>query len=137
MDDVRRPVEFLHRFDDATGEEDATAVVVLAKHALLVIHQVFFLREEIVVVDEINLHSRFLDGGHLDNERVVGVVDDEVHTRKANHLMELVPPLVDDAVAGHENPDFLSAFLCGLGQITTDEAHRGFRQIGCDFLMDK
>ena len=95
------------------------------------------LGEEVVVVDEINLHPRLLDGGHLDNERVVGVVDDEVHAREANHLMELVPPLVDDAVAGHENPDFLPAFLCGLGQITTDEAHWRFRQIGCDFLMDE
>ena len=67
VDDVGRPIEFLHRLDDASGEEDATAVVVLAEGTVFVIHQVFLLGEEVVVVDEINLHPRLLDGGHLDD----------------------------------------------------------------------
>ena len=137
MDDVGRPVEFLHRLDNATGEEHATHVVDVAEVAFLVIHQVFLLREEVVVVDEIDLHPRLLDGSHLDDERVVGVVDDEVHSRQADHLVQLVAPLVDDTVARHENPDLLATFLGGLGQVTTDEAHRGLRQIGGDFLMDE
>ena len=137
VDDVGRPIEFLHRFDDATGKEDTAIVVVVAKHAFFVIHQVLLLREEIVVVDEINLHPRLLDGGHFDNQRVVRIIDDEVHAREANHLVELVAAFVDDTVTRHEDSDFLTAFLCGLRKIATNEAHRRFRQIGCDFLMDE
>jgi len=137
VDDVGRPVLLLHRLDDATVEENGTVVVVLAKVALLVVHEVFLLREEVVVFDEINLHPCLLDGGHFDDERIVSVVDDEVHSRKADDLVELVAPVVDDTIAGHENADFLAAFLGGLGQVTPDEAHRGFRQIGGDFLVDE
>ena len=137
VDDVGRPVLLLHRFDNATVEEDGAVVVLFAEIAFFVIHEVFFLREEIVVFDEINLHPRLLDGSHLDDKGIVGVVDDEVHSRKADDLVELVAPVVDDTIAGHKNSDFLTAFLGGLGQVTADEAHRCFRQIGGDFLMDE
>ena len=51
--------------------------------------------------------------------------------------MELVAALVDDTIARHEDADFLTAFLSGLGKVATDETHRGLRQIGCDFLVDE
>ena len=137
VNDVGRPVEFFHRFNHATREEHTTEVVVLAENAVVVADLVLFLRKKIVVVDEVNLHPRLLNRCHFDDERVVGVVDDEVHTRQANHLMQLVATLVDGAITGHEDTDFLAALLRGLGQVTANEAHLRFRQIGGDFLMNE
>ena len=51
--------------------------------------------------------------------------------------MQLVAALVDGAIAGHENADFLAVFLRGLGQVSANEAHLRFRQIGGDFLMNE
>lgn len=137
MDDVGRPVEFFHRFNHAAREKHTTEVVVLAENAVVVADLVLFLRKKIVVIDEVNLHPRLLNRCHLYDERVVGIVDDEVHSREADDLMQLVAALVDGAIAGHENTDFLAVFLRGLGQVSANEAHLRFRQIGGDFLMNE
>ena len=68
---------------------------------------------------------------------MVGVVDDEIHSREADDFMQLVAPLVDGAVARHEDAHFFTAFLSGLGQVAADEAHLRFRQIRGDFLVDE
>ena len=69
--------------------------------------------EKVLVVQEVHLHSHAFIGqrGDLDNERVVIVVHDNVHPRKADDLVQAVAPLVDGAVAGHQHPDFHLIFL--------------------------
>ena len=106
---------FADGFNHATVEEDGAIVVVLAELAVLVEYHVFLFGEEVIVIDEVDLHSGFLDRGDLDDQGVVGVVDDEVHSRQADHFVKLVAPFVDDTVSRHENPDFLALFLNGLG----------------------
>lgn len=137
MDDVGRPVELFHRLDNASGEKDTTVIVVGTEHAFLVIHHVLPFRKEIIVVDEVDLHPGFLDGGHLDDEGVVGIVDDKVHARQADYLMELVAALVDNTIMRHEDPNFLTIFLSGLGQIPAHKTHRSLWQIRGDFLVNE
>ena len=47
----------------------------------------------------------------LDDELVVVVVDNEVHTRQADHFVELVPAFVDAAVTRHERAYFIPTLL--------------------------
>ena len=58
--------------------------------------------EIIFIVDEIYLHPGSGNGSHLDDERSVHIVDDDIHARKSDYLMKLVLPFVDASVSGHE-----------------------------------
>ena len=137
VDDVGRPALFFHRLDDAAVEEHDAVVVVFAEFAVIIVRCVFLLREEVVIVDKVDLHSGFLDGSHPNDEGVVGLVDDEVHARQPDHFMKLVATFVNVAIARHEDPDFLSFFLSGLGQVPPYQTLRSLRQVGSDFLMYK
>ena len=79
MDDVGRPIQFAHGLYDASIEEDGSVIVVLAEFPAMVADRVFSFGEEIIIINEINLHSGFLDGSHFDDQGVVCVVDDEIH----------------------------------------------------------
>ena len=81
MDHVRRPVEFSDGLDDAAREEHGAVVVILIEILVAFGDGELPLREEVVVVDEIDLDSRLLNRCHLDDQRMVSVVDDHVHTR--------------------------------------------------------
>ena len=65
---------------------------------------------------------------------MVGVVDDDIHSRQADYLMQLVPALVDIPPLGHERTDFPSGFLDELGQLAPKLGHGIFRDIRNDFL---
>ena len=60
---------------------------------------------------KIDLDTGRRDRRDLDNQLMVVVVDDEVHTREPDHLMQLMAPFVDAAVSGHERADFVAALL--------------------------
>ena len=78
MDDVGHPTQLLNRLQDASGKEDRTfAIVVVILSLLVLLHQT--LAEVIVVVDEIDLDLGRLDGGYLNDQRMVCIIDDEVH----------------------------------------------------------
>ncbi len=67
--------------------------------------------EILVIVDEIDLHARSLQRSDLYDERVVGVVDLKVHSRKADYFVKLVATLIDTAVFRHECAHFETVFL--------------------------
>jgi hypothetical protein len=129
----RGPAQFLDRFQYAAGEKDGPFVVVL-KVVVRAVGQHRLAREVVVVVDEINLYARRGYRRHLDNQLVVVVVDDEVHARQPDNLMQLVPALVDAAVAGHEGADLVPAFLHCLRQRTAKPGTLRFWKIGGDLL---
>ncbi len=136
MDDVRAPAQLLDGLEHAAGIEDGARVVVFILHPL-VVHHLQPVLEIVVVVDEIDLHAGRLDRSHLDDERVVGIVDDKVHARQPDYLVQLVPAFVDVPPLGHERPDFSSPFLNGLRQAPAHARHLGLGHIRSNFLRNK
>jgi len=67
---------------------------------------------------------------------MIGVVDVEVHSTEADDLVELVSPLIDDAESGHEDPDFTSAFMNALRDLTAGFADGTFWKKGLNCLTD-
>ena len=45
---------------------------------------------------------RLLQSCHLDDERMVGIIDDDIHSRQPDHLMKLVAALGNHSILGHE-----------------------------------
>lgn len=78
VDDVGRPPQLLDGLQYASYEEYRTVFIVV-EFSVFVGYCEFPL-EEIVVVDEIYLHPRGLNGRHFDDQRVVRVINDDVHT---------------------------------------------------------
>jgi hypothetical protein len=70
-----------------------------------------------------------LYGCYFDDERMIGFINDQIHSTETNDFVKLVSPFVDVAKLGHECPDFLSSFLYALG--------KGSRKMrsGCDFQI--
>lgn len=93
--------------------------------------------EVVIVVDEIDLHSGGLDGCHFDDERVVCFIDNDVHSRKSDDLVQLVSSFVDHSPAGHESSDFLPAFLEHGGKFASVLAGHTFGNIGDNLLGDE
>ena len=78
-DDIRYPTELLDSLQYATGKEDGTLTIVgIIFTILILLHQT--LAEVVVVVDEVDLYPGRLDGGYLDDQRVVRIIDDKIHT---------------------------------------------------------
>ena len=136
MDDVRGPAELLDGLQDSAGVEDGPFAVVGEELAGVV--PVDLLPAEIVlIVNEIDLDAGGRDGGYLDDEGPVHVADDDVHPRKADDLVQLVFPLVDAAVFGHEGADLLLAFLDALGELPAQVGDGALREVGIHLGIDE
>lgn len=118
MDQMRLPCQFTHCLEGASTEEEHTLVVVGTEFAVIVV-EAFVFGEILLIVNEVDLHTSRWDRAHLDDELVVGIVDNKIHSRKANHLMELVFAFVDIAETRHENTYFAASFLDEGRQIAT------------------
>ena len=136
MDDVGRPLELLDGLQDAACiEGGALGVVVIFLSVGIEGHLAS--GKVVVVVDEIDLHPGCRDACHLDDERVVGVVDHNVDTAQPDDFVQLVPPLVDDAPFGHEGAYFPAFLLNSLGQISAHRGHVGLRHKRQHLLCDE
>ena len=135
VDDVRRPAQLAHRFQNTSGKEDG-ALIVVGNKLVLGVKPSHLLFEVVLVVDEVHLHPGSGDGRHLDDQRVIGVVHVEVHAAQANDLVQLVPALIDDAKPGHEHADFAAALMNSLGNLPGSLADGAFRKKGLDCLTD-
>ena len=113
VDDVGTPTQFLHRFQYAAGIEDGTGIIVFILFTIFVCYLQAVLKV-VIVVDEVYLHTCRLDRGNLDDERVIGIVNDEVHAGESYHLMQLVSAFVDISPFGHKRSDFSAFFLNSL-----------------------
>ena len=81
--------------------------------------------EVLVVVDKVDLHARRWNGRYLDDERMVRVVNQEVHAGKTNHLVKLVTALVNFAKTRSENANLSSLLMHCLREISAYRAHLG------------
>ena len=114
---------FFDGLQHAAREEDTTLVVVRILYAVL-IGNTLAAMEEVVVVGEIDLDASRLNRRYLDQQRMVRVVDDQVHTREANHFVQLVATLVDVSELGHEGACLKSFLLKHLRQAAIQHAYR-------------
>jgi len=119
MDDIRRPSELFDRFKNALREKDGPFIVVAEELTVLVAVNGLSMKI-LLTVDEVDLHPRRWDGSDLDDERMVGIVDDKVHSGKPDNLVQLMPPFVDLPVPGSEDPDLLASFVDPLRKIPAD-----------------
>ena len=136
VDDVRGPAEFLHRFQDAAGEENRPFAVVGEEFSVIVPVDEFAL-EIVFVVDEIDLYAGRGDGGHLDDEGVVRFSYDYVDARQADNLVKLVLAFVDAAIAGHEHADFAPFLLDSLGKFAADACDVRFWEVRKHFRVNE
>ena len=129
MDDVGVPAELPDGLDDALRVENRAGVVVGIEVAIrVVILGLSF--EEVLTIDEINLHSDVLQGGHFDDQRVVGVLDDDVLPGEPDDLVQHVLVVVHTAEFRHERADFVLSLLNSLGEKTADVGDISLRKIG-------
>ena len=111
------PLQLLHRFEHTTREEHHSCIVVLELGTLLV-GQYRLAREEVVVIDEVYLNTSRRYGRHLDNQLMVVIVDDKVHTRESYHLVELIAALVYTAIARHKCANLIAMLLHSLRKLS-------------------
>ena len=122
MDDIGRPLQLLDGFQDATRIESGTLGIVLVLLAILVGRNPAP-HEEVVVVNEVYLHSCCRNACHLDDEGMVRVVNHNVHSAQPNDLMQLVATLVDGAPFGHEGAYLPTLLLYCLRQESAHLSH--------------
>ena len=135
VDNVGGPPQLLHRLHHATHKEDA-ALVVIGAHGLFG-HPVGTTLKIVVVVDKIDLHTSRLNRSYLDDKGVIGVVDDQVHTRQPNDLVQLITTLVNRPVLRHKRTNLVPSILNTLRQMATYMGNLRFRQIRSDLLGNK
>ena len=116
---VRSPSELLHGLKYTACEEDRSLAVVLEEVSVIVAIDAFSV-EIILIINKIHLHPGCRDRCNLDYERSVHVVDDDVHSGKADNLMKLVLSFVYAAIARHERTDLLLSFLNALRQVSSN-----------------
>ena len=93
VDNVRTPTQFLYCLQYSTSIENGTCIIILVFNTVLVNHLQAVL-EVIIVVDEINLHAGGLYGCYLNDKRMVGIVDDKVHTGETYHFVQLISAII-------------------------------------------
>lgn len=99
MNDVRTPAQFFDGFQYATGIEYGTSIVVLVFISVFV-SDLQAILEVIVIIDKVYLHTCSLYGCYLDDKRMVRVINDQIHTGKAYHFVQLVSAFVDISPLG-------------------------------------
>ena len=62
------------------------------------------------------------------------IIYNQIHTRQALYLMQLVASLVDVAIFRHKNAYFMTSLLYALGQLATCLSKLVFGHVRCHFL---
>ena len=127
------PAQFLYGLKDTACKENGALVVVAVVIAVgIACHETVV--EIVVVVNEVYLHAGCLQRCHLDDQRVVSVVNDEVHARQTDNFVQLVTSFIYVAPFGCEDSDLLAKVLCCLWQVEAYACHRRFGDKWSDFL---
>ena len=135
MNHIGHPTQFLHGLEYTARIKYGTLGIVCVLRSVLIGAHLSFVKI-IIVVDEIDLNASGLNGSHFDDERVIGLIDDDVHSRQANHFVQLVTALVDIAPFRHKRADLVSTFLNALRQLATDRGHLRLGNVRYHFLRD-
>ena len=125
VNDIRTPAKFFHCFQYTACIENGTAIVIIIFYTIFIrcLHTIL---EIIIVIDEIYLHACGLDRSNFYNQGVVSIVDNQVHTREADHFVQLISALIDISPFRHKGSDFTAFFLYRLWKVSTYIGHFGF-----------
>ena len=110
LNDVRHPTHLADRLDDGTHKEHAALVIVIRRTVHLQLIDATA-GKIILVIDEIDLEMGLLQGCHLDDQRVIGIIDDDIHAGQTDHLVQLVTALGYHTILGHERAFLDALFL--------------------------
>src|SRR6185369_2934585 len=100
MNEVRCPSKFAYRFNCSFAEKDHTILVVIKQLSILIFkYKLAF--EKLLIIKEINLETGSGKRGYLDDQGVIIIVDDDVHSRKPDHFMKPVAALIDAPESWH------------------------------------
>lgn len=128
---------FFDRLQHAAREEDGPLAIVGIVVAQLVLGHGRTILVVILIINKIDLDARLRYGSHLDDERMIRVVDDQIHTRESDHLMQLATPFVDRAPLRHEGSYLESGFLHFGRHQTSHLCHLRLGDVRGGFLVDK
>ena len=130
---IKCAIAAAENLEHAACEKDGAHVVVGIFVALAVGKEALAL-EEVVVVDEVDLHPGRLYAGHFDYQRVVGVIYYQVHARQSDNFVQLISAFVHQAVARHEGAYLFAPFEDALRKVPADAGYLRLGQIGHYFL---
>ena len=119
VDDVWSPPELLYSLKYSAGKEYGSFSVILEELAAIVAIDALAV-EIVLIINEIYLDSGSRNRCNLDHKRSVDIVDDDIHSREADHLMKLVLSLVDASISWHEGSDLLLSLLDSLRKVSAD-----------------
>ena len=125
VNDIRTPAKLFHCFQYTACIENGTAIVIIIFYTIFIrcLHTIL---EIVIVIDEIYLHACGLDRSNFYNQGVVSIIDNQVHTREADHFVQLISALIDISPFGHKGSDFTAFFLYCLWKVSTYIGHFGF-----------
>ena len=86
VDNVRCPSQFFYRFQHPFCKENHAHVVV-REHGIVLVVEHRLAVEKLLVINKINLKSDLRNAGHLDNQGVVGIINNQIHSAQTDHFV--------------------------------------------------
>ena len=114
------PRQFAHSLKGTAAEEE-DALVVGRQQKSILIERTTETSKILFVINKINLKASRGQRTDFNDQLMVAVVHNQIHTRKANHLMELMLALVDVIEPRHKDTDLASQFLGKLRQMSCQQ----------------
>src|SRR5690606_21462632 len=111
------PAKFFDSFHNTSNKENATLVIIVIFITVFVNKSLPILKV-IFVIYKINLHSSRLNRSDFYDERIIRVVNNKVHTRKANNFVQLISTFINTSKLRHKSTYFHPFFLDSLRQIS-------------------
>ena len=56
--------------------------------------------KKLLIINEVHLKSDLRNTGHLDDQGVIGIVDNQIHSAQTDHFVQLMATLVDFTYLG-------------------------------------
>ena len=135
MDNIGAPIEFFYRFKDSFGKKNSPFVAI-GENALFLLFFTSLSAKIFVVINKIDLKAFFGHRSYFNDQRLIDIIDHQVHTGKPDHFVQLMAAFVDTTVPGHEYPHFTSFFLHQTGNFERHISPVAGRQVGCKLRRD-
>ena len=68
---------------------------------------------------------------------MVCIINDQVHTRQADNLVELAAAFINVTPFGHERTNLEAGFLSLVWEVTANDGHGRLGEVRIDFLIDE
>jgi hypothetical protein len=109
---VGRPSEFTNGFYGSFTEKNHSVLVIIIEFSGLVLKHEFSL-EEFFIIQKIYLEPGSWQRSNFDDQRVIVIIDDDIHTGQPDDFVKTMPPFIDAPEARHQYP-YLHAIVLGI-----------------------